>query len=357
MEIFVHPKLYDLTKDLESPVMVYNGGSFRVQSSWDIMHVLYTNFFFLKKKEVNLHSTILRHKYGTYYNKIIEYLEDNKLIEKTRNYRVGERARSYALVDILTPPIRIELDDKFIIKRRGHGLHTGDAVPKAYIPLVEGLDHIELEVEDDELKDYHFSVSWMVDCIKKKNWFWSIDTNGRFHTPMTVLKKNLRDKIKIDGEEIEGEDICNSQPLFMSILMRQDNTIDPKWEKATVDGTIYEEIAASMDCSRKIAKEMVFRCLFGKNTGDLIYDKVIKGLYPIAYDWMYKYKKDDHTLLANKLQKFESDWMYNTMIPKIMETSNVPIFTVHDSIYHRVSDIFIKELWDKEIENLYELLN
>ena len=356
MQIFVHPKLFDLTKDFENEVMAYKGGTFRVQSSWDLMHVLYTNYFFLKKIHVPLHSVIMRHKYGTYYNKIIEYLEDNGLIEKTKEYMVGERARSYSLVDVTTPPIMMELKDKVLLKRRGHGIHTGDTVPELYRPLIDGLNDIELDVTAEELSQYHFSVSWMVTCIRNKEWFWSIDGNGRLHTPMTVLKKNLREKITIRGENIEGVDICNSQPLFLSILMKKSGTIDHKWIKSTIEGTVYEEIAKTMDCSRKIAKEMVFRCLFGHNSGSMIYDKVISETFPLAYEWIRVYKKEDHTLLANDLQKLESEWMYSVMVPYIMENGFVPIFTVHDSIYFRESDSFIKTLWDKEILKLHGLL-
>ena len=63
----------------------------------------------------------------------------------------------------------------------------------------------------------------------------SVDnTSGRFHSPLTQLKKGLRPFVKYNGETLYGIDIVNSQPLFALIILDFNLFMDNK---------IYEIIA------------------------------------------------------------------------------------------------------------------
>lgn len=92
--------------------------------------------------------------------------------------------------------------------------------------------------------------------------------------------------------------------------------------------------------------------MFGDNVNDnKKLNKVFKKLYPSVHEYILEFKeeKKNYKELAYKLQKMESNFLFNTVIKEIYQTyPEIILFTVHDSIMFpksyqdRVEEIFNK---------------
>lgn len=66
---------------------------------------------------------------------------------------------------------------------------------------------------------------------------------GRFYTPMTNMKGEVRHKhIRLDGELVTEVDVANAQPTFLGILMYQKYGLKTIWLKKCLEGQFYEWI-------------------------------------------------------------------------------------------------------------------
>lgn len=60
--------------------------------------------------------------------------------------------------------------------------------------------------------------------IEIGDWRLGVDGFGRNHSNLTNLPKALRETLRVDGEEISFIDIRNSQPLILSLVLRDEET-------------------------------------------------------------------------------------------------------------------------------------
>ena len=111
-----------------------------------------------------------------------------------------------------------------------------------------------------------------IESIEDGSIFYVEDNYGRFHTNYTVLKRVIRDEhITIDGEDVEELDIKNSQPLFLSILMKDEgfDTDHPiefeRYYQSVKNGRIYEEFMAVSGWERKVCNKAMYKILFANN--------------------------------------------------------------------------------------------
>ena len=100
---------------------------------------------------------------------------------------------------------------------------------------------------------------------------------------------------------------------------------------------------------KKIAKEITYKVLFGKNASNSKSDKIFKELFPSIHLFikLYKKEKGDYKVLAYDLQKAESNLIYNKIIREIMNFyPEIKLVTVHDSI-------IMSKKWRPFVENIF----
>lgn len=361
-----------LKQHIDNQYFTYKNQKLKSVYLLDIVHVFMVKYHFQDKEQVGLDSGILRKKYGCYYNFFIEYLLDQGVIIKVREYLPGVRCKKYRLnINIMTSKyFQYKCHDKILIKKKYEYEETLLDEKSSPIPadiramLIEDLQHIELDYDGSKDKlDLLHNIGKLDDVKYKKNLaivettsqgnlFYSFDKFGRMHTNFTTLKKELRQNfIKIDGQHVAELDIQNSQPTFLiGILKDYLDQIDEKeyhkYVKFCLDGTLYDQLvrASGNTITRKRAKNIVFTVLFGDTTCN---NKFFRALFPNIYNFIIKYKKQhkNYKVLAHELQRRESDLIFNKIIRNIKDLyPGIKVFTVHDSIIY---PIYFKQYVDK----------
>jgi hypothetical protein len=346
----------------------------------DLVHNLILKYYFKKENSFSLSAMILKDKYGYLYNYYINYLKDLNIIKLQKNYLKGSNARVYSLNDdILINKIhRFNNEDKVLIKKyiTKHLQFELDKnnIIKKYIKekLIEDLFHVEIDysrsiffldsLKNDDIDIYNRN-KYSVETINQKNIFYHFDSYGRMHTNFTILKSFIRKNcLLIDGEETCEIDIKNSQPLFLSKLIKD---ADSRWidenefnlfNILVKNGNFYQYLIDNLNLvSKEDAKNLTYKVLFGQNRPNSKSDINFIKLFPTIHNFIkiYKKEKKDYKILAHDLQKAESNLIFNQIIKKISdENPDIRVITVHDSIIVQkkwkdlVSTIFFDEIYN-----------
>ena len=220
----------------------------------------------------------------------------------------------------------------------------------------------------------------------------SVDrTSGRFHSPLTRLKSELRKFVTYNDEKLISLDLKNSQPFLSLVftdigLFRKNNLQDiisiynkkfvsksdnlipspqlvrleqaiiesskhpdmTEYRKYVSEGTFYEHWAIlsgrygytipelNID-PRGEAKENIFQILFSSNTsiGGNEDIRLFSALFDSIYDIfrLVKQGRGYHNTLACTLQYIESQLIIHRVCKTVAENNpEIPLFTIHDSI-------------------------
>ncbi len=256
----------------------------------DIVHNLLLKYYFKKENSFTLSSLILKDKYGYLYNYYIDYLKDNNIIRMEKNYLKGSSSRIYSLnVDVINSNIlRYQNSDKVLLKKYltkhlQYELDRNDLIKKSIKKrLISDLYSVKIEFERsifylDSLKmddvDIYNRNKYSVEAINQKHIFYHFDSYGRMHTNFTILKSFIRKNcLMIDGEETCELDIKNSQPLFLSKLIKECNLDMVNSDEFKIfstlvkNGNYYQYLIDNLKLKGKEeAKNLTYKVLFGQN--------------------------------------------------------------------------------------------
>lgn len=364
----------------------HNGKKLKTAYAIDIIHNMILKYYFRKDNSFNMHSSILKEKYGCHYSHYLDYLVSTGVIEMIANYLVARNARTYRIKpDILKGEIkRFVNSDTILLKKYRNkvsqveegGLADSLIHPDVKAKLVDDLFYVDVDYAKsifflDHLKDrdgdiYNRNV-YSVQCIDGKHIFYHFDSYGRMHTNFTILKSFIRKNcLMIDGEETHEIDIKNSQPLFLTKIIQDSGTrwVSPDefelFRYLTKEGIYYQYV---MDCSgikdRKLVKEWTYRVLFGKNASNCKADKLFASLFPTIHNFIKLYKKENgnYKVLAYELQKAESSLIFNKIVKTVMEeVPDAKMVTVHDSvIVKRSQKDAISRIFQQKLEEEFGL--
>lgn len=378
----------DLQYLTQQKTILYNGVNLKCSYLTNIIHELISKYYFSFNTNVsfNLSSVILRKKYGEKYNYYMSYLVEQNILNMTCNYFADVKARTYKLVDTYIDDelIRHKCTDTFLLKKaKGRyeisisdkNLNTIplDIKKKMYgslykikIDYINALKYIDELKKQEKINENKYKKNkFTINNIKNSEIFFNFDDYGRFHNNFTTLKKEIRNNFLTINNETLGEvDIKNSQPFFLSVMLKKElkhiNNDTQRFIDLTVSGLIYEDILENSKLtSREDAKELMYYVLFGNNKEHYKYDKIFKKLYPSVYEYIWEFKntrthkdvtidkKYQYKEMSHELQRMESQFIYNVVVKDIYDTyPNIIIFTVHDSI------IFPKS-YQERIENIF----
>jgi hypothetical protein len=341
----------------------------------NIIDMFLNRYICFNKDNMKLNSRVLKSLYGNSYVKYIEYLMEYNFIYLFKNYSSGIKSKCYKLTEktkrngylSITVDVPKKLYDKTIQLNIANNLISDTLKNK----LIKDLYKMDLNIvgakqwidNNIDINDKaHLMNLNACNKIAIKDIYYSFDNYGRFHTNYTILKKDIRNNFLTFGKDkIKEIDITNSQPFFLYLLMRQNGFIKFNgFDTDVMTGVIYDKIKDISGKDRKEVKVNIYSVLFGRNMSKNYWNILFNNLYPDVYEWICAYKKQNknYKIIAHKLQRIESNFIFNKLIPNVLaEYNNLPIITIHDSIiipeyaYVKVKTIFIQSLNELIIKN------
>lgn len=205
---------------------------------------------------------------------------------------------------------------------------------------------------------------------------------GRFYTPMTQLRKELRHNcITLDMERLSEVDIASAQPTFLGLYVKENNGITTEWLRHCLNGDFYKWVKkiTGTKVNRKRVKEYIMHYLYSydNEVADKAHSKEHKRGYwrferklnehlqqyePTLYGKVMWHKKnpewDDNkkkwrNTLSRDLVKMEVGYIKHclSMLPP-----SVKFYTIHDCICCKQSDAeVVKQIMEKSSIELYGL--
>lgn len=366
----------DFLEISQEPYFFYEDRKLKSAFLIDLVHSLIAKYFNKKNNKLSLSSEILKERYGCLYNYYIKYLIDTNILKLLLNYRKGHNCRVYEFNTKLCKGkiLRYINNDKIILKRYNMKSNINNFIKKSkdtIIPLdikkklisdlfsvkvdyAKSIFYLDNTFNDDNIYNRN---KYSVDCIDQNQIFYHFDAFGRMHTNFTILKSFLRKNcLLIDNEETHEVDITNSQPLFLNILMQNENYYHDEgiqfYRYLTYNGKLYQFIMDRFPIynEKKLAKEMVYKVFFGQNKKN-IHDENFEILFPEVYQFIINYKKNkgDYRSLSHALQLAESNLIFNKIVKSIKDyNSDIKLITVHDSIicakkYSKIVELIFEE--------------
>ena len=365
---FIPSFLYGIT---DKKKVIFNGKAIKTDYIVNMAHELLVKYYFQKNDIIEkenkfpLWSILLKKRYGKYYNYYVDYLADKDFIRMVSDYYSGKKVREYTLNrEHLTNIKRVKITDGVLLKKydREYLDQSFLEISKSPIPieirrkLVDDLHSVRIDTSscmkylEDEKQNRRISYSkyWKnlmsIENIDDDNIFFKFDKYGRMHTNFTVLRREIRRRfVFINGEPTSEIDLPNSQPLFLATLMKRElNNKELMKDDITryfdlvYNGLLYEEIMEKGGIEdREDAKTFMYKVLFGINGDKRSYNTAFRSIFPSVYSFIVNFKESrgDYRSLSHELQKLESEFIYNGVIKRIMETDDkIRLFTVHDSI-------------------------
>jgi hypothetical protein len=379
---FLSSELLPITKE---KTIIYSGKKLKTSYIIDIIHHLLLRYYIKKENKFNLSSLILKEKYGTYYNYYIKYLLYKNILTLICDYKKGKNAKIYSLSKSILDNkiVRYKNKDKILIKKYNFKMmesanldKTSPIDSKVKDKLIESLFMVKIDfykslfylmpyIDDDEV--YNKNI-YSIECLNDNNIFYHFDDYGRIHTNFTILKSIVRKNcLSINNEELIEIDINNSQPLFLSKLMKQsgskwvDKTELELFSELTISGKIYSYLMERFQIKdRKRMKEIVYLILFGKNSPNSKYDKKFSEIFPTIHRFIKSYKKENksYKILSHVLQKMESEFVFNKVVKTIMgKAPEIYLITIHDSImvpksYEKLCRDIFNNIFNEEFKKI-----
>ena len=190
-----------------------------------------------------------------------------------------------------------------------------------------------------------------IQAIREGDWFCTRDTTGhRVHHNFATLNKVLRPACYLEtGETLVNIDVKNSQPVILSILLKQHykNALPAdvrRYIELCEAGRFYEFVAQAFgiditdDEARTAFKKKLFKTIFyGRNQAAEKYPEwaCFQAEFPSVAAFITEFKATDYTALSIALQRLESEIMIEGVVGKIAQVHNPEDFfalTIHDSI-------------------------
>ena len=177
------------------------------------------------------------------------------------------------------------------------------------------------------------------------------DFGFRYHHPFTSLPKSFRGFIRWNGQGLVNVDIRNSQPLFLCLAYAETKgPMSPDWlrYKSLCEGGLLYESLNQQQIPRDEFKEKFFREILFATAATMQngrFAQEFKVAFPTVFSHILSLKNpppsrqlkgDDkdrpHRLAAKALQRAESDFMFNRVIPELRERDITPVIPIHHSV-------------------------
>ena len=319
---------------------------------------------------INLASNILKNKFGTsqanaplYYKYIITSLQAIGLIEIDHRYFANKgngKTKGYRIV--LNAPHVMQAveaandftDDRFRNDDPGHQFQLKrlqiDEMKYLFIANL-----LKISERNQALFVYNY---WKI-----KKYYTRVDPNGRIHSLLTIMPKELRCAFTVEGKAIHEVDLHACQPMLLLVAVkeklnyrkRKTSSLEELMTlhselKEYVDriqsGTFYEHLYRLYYNIKKapINKETMadfkiglFKDIFfsdiKKNVEIKKRSKIFSQVYPIVWEVINQIKTDEgYKAIAQKLQQLETEVMNETIFRLSQTKPDEFYLRFHDAI-------------------------
>lgn len=366
---------------------------------------------FLKHGYVPLHSVLLKTALGNEYKKYILDLVDNGIIDVDKrvlngievwHYSVGQSfsfrlGKEYSGVGTKIYEVKDWVLRKFLIGHRLRFIYKEDKsiidffdscfqdLTIEYEPALEKLNELKRIIQSDEsipedkriikANDMFISTKATLDQLHFKTYrpIFRDDLTQRVFSPITSLKRELKQYLRYKGEPLVVMDLANSQPFFVNYIFR-DRFIEvleghkglqsllpldsfktikkfceqypaniDLYRQLTSEGKLYDYLMAELSkleinfINRNRFKDFFFLMFYSSNDkkyGDLkiVTDLMIKT-FPLVMLYVVMIKDLKFKTFPILMQRVESFIMIDKIAKTIRkEHPSFPFFTIHDSI-------------------------
>ena len=199
------------------------------------------------------------------------------------------------------------------------------------------------------------------------------DYGGRFYTPMTSLRKEIRHLcITLGGEGIAEVDVSSAQPTFLGLFFKKKYDINTEWLEHCIKGDFYEWMKkiCKTKIERKKVKEHIMHYLYSYDNEyvkgywrfERLLNEYLKENEPFIFDEIQNHKKNAEkdekknkmrNSLSRDLVKMEVEYI-KYCISKLPQ--NFKFYTIHDCICCKQSDAeYVKKIMEESSRELYDL--
>ncbi|MEM6468259.1 MAG: hypothetical protein AAF802_01735 [Planctomycetota bacterium] len=237
---------------------------------------------------------------------------------------------------------------------------------------------------------------FIVDRIQKKAHRYSVCKQGRAHTSLGGVKREIRMTLSSNGERLFSVDIVNSQLAFLASILsgeakkfnntptqdrtkgntsglkirgngsdgvyslyvaRPSGTVrgESGIENTTQDfidlaasGQLYDELQRGTGLSRSRCKSQFMVDVLAKrgdyrrkeDLGKEPVESYFARRFPQVHRFIRRVNRDDHSILIRHLQRIESHFVIEVVCRLLLDRfPDAPIFTLHDALYTQASHI------------------
>jgi hypothetical protein len=294
---------------------------------------------------------------------VMNLLLEAKVCERDDEFIVGVKSYGYRIKseDLRNAPRkRIPLEDPRLMKRLAERRKQETKAPvhrwlrdqlyrialgeidETFLRQVANLSLLESGrgTLEDKVESYRYALGMINDgyCYA------TVNDHGRLHTNITNLKRELRSVLRVSGQSLMEIDIKGSQLLFLGLEMAKEGVNCGDFLKRCQED-VYKYVADNAKTTRdEVKKRITQRALFSKNTDPCQHTEVKRAfdrLFPevAKYVWKAKNVRDGNKLLAQRLQKAESNFMLLTVCERIRQERKTTFITsIHDSLLFRPMD-------------------
>lgn len=219
-----------------------------------------------------------------------------------------------------------------------------------------------------------FSYNHTVARFAEKDFFCSLDDNGRLYHNIVNMPNCLLPAVSAEGVKLMDWDIkCSQFVFFVHCCMNPnldnivsqyvaDNKIDigtddfNEFKETVRSGELYNLIAKKVGLNkREEGKELCFEIIFGKNTKTKN-RQIMKELFPTVIEITQGVKnKHGYKSLPNSLQQTEASILVNNVLYQLQKQHNVT--SKHDSFLYPISNdkiaTRIEEIVTNVLGNIY----
>jgi hypothetical protein len=243
-----------------------------------------------------------------------------------------------------------------------------------------------------------------IEKIRNGDFSLSIDDNvHRLHSTLSNMRSDLRQFLSFSNSCLASVDIANCQPYlsllllkssfwsskevfnvltvvksykeifnnislydsFVMLCKRAESLTDSdvhRFQELVLKGQLYDYMATVIGTklgfeinNRKRIKELMFQVLFTDNRfigqEDAAPKREFRKLFPTVYQLFSLIKQHEKANLPKLLQRIESHLVLQIITKRISkERSNLPIFTLHDSIITTIgNELYVKTVMQEEL--------
>lgn len=320
------------------------------------------------------------------------------VLECDHGYQAGVRSRGYRLAARYAGGFRRVGCQDTRVARRVRALRPSPNRPRSEVHRYLYQWYRRLEIDRAQAEQIALGLEHpqihavAIDMIDNGDVEFSSCKQGRVHTNLTRLSRELRPALRVNGQPLKNVDLVNSQPLMLALLIHAyrgevprmvselsnqatgssfNQCITPRpptihtntmsnnlsgrseaqppsgFEQLTGDlseyielceqGMIYEKLQSlgKLDeLSRSDLKKKVFTEVFyGRNEAATDFTRHFRVAFPRTAALIRELKVGDHGNLARLMQKVESSFMIGRVCRRLMmDHPEIPIFTIHDSV-------------------------